>query len=130
LPRENRGLSNTFPIDLSEIQFAKDAPVGGLSDKLKVAAGETAKFIHSRGLGNPNDEFDLTDAYIDYLAPLGSSLKLRFGKFVTYHSAEVIEARDNFNDSRSFLFNFAVPFTHTGFMAGCTFCKALTTNYT
>ncbi|HXZ35061.1 MAG TPA: porin [Thermodesulfobacteriota bacterium] len=109
--------ANTFLIDMAQVQFAKDAPEGGLGFKLKVSAGETAKYIHSAGLGNPNDEFDLTEAYVDYVAPLGSGLKLRFGKFATYHSAEVIEARDNFNYSRSFLFNYAVPFTHTGFMA-------------
>ena len=119
---------NSFLIDLAQIQFAKDPPVGGLGYKLKLSAGETAKYIHSAGLGNPNDEFDLTEAYVDYVAPLGSGLKLRFGKFVTYHSAEVIEAKDNFNYSRSFLFNFAVPFTHTGFMAGYKFSEAFTAN--
>jgi hypothetical protein len=120
--------ANTFLIDLAQVQLAKDPAVGGLGFKLKVSAGETAKFIHSAGLGSPNDEFDLTEAYVDYVAPLGSGLKLRFGKFVTYHSAEVIEAKDNFNYSRSFLFNVAVPFTHTGFMAGYKFSEAFTAN--
>ena len=120
--------ANTFLIDLAQVQFAKDPPVGGVGFKLKVSAGETAKFIHSAGLGTPDDEFDLTEAYVDYVAPLGSGLKLRFGKFVTYHSAEVIEAKDNFNYSRSFLFNVAVPFTHTGFMAGYKFSEAFTAN--
>ena len=76
----------------------------------------------------PGDEFDLTEAYIDYLAPVGSGLKARFGKFATYQGAEVIEARDNFNYSRSFLFNFAIPFTHTGLMAGYTVSPVLTAN--
>jgi len=120
--------ANSFLIDLAQIQFTKDPPVGGLGFKLKVSAGETAKYIHSAGLGNPDDEFDLTEAYVDYVAPLGSGLKLRFGKFVTYHSAEVIEAKDNFNYSRSFLFNFAVPFTHTGFMAAYKFSETFTAN--
>jgi len=120
--------ANSFLIDLAQIQFAKDPPVGGLGFKLKVSAGETAKYIHSANLGNPNDEFDLTEAYVDYVAPLGSGLKLRFGKFATYLGAEVIEARDNFNYSRSFLFNFAVPFTNTGFMAAYKFSETFTAN--
>jgi hypothetical protein len=120
--------ANSFLIDLAQIQFAKDAPVGGLGYKLKVSFGETAKFIHSAGLGDPNDVVDLTEAYIDYRAPLGSGLGVRFGKFATYHGAEVIEAKDNFNYSRSFLFNYAIPFTHTGFMTEYTFSKALTAN--
>jgi hypothetical protein len=120
--------ANSFLIDLAQIQFLKDAPVGGLGYKLKVSLGETARFIHSAGLGGSNDVVDLTEAYIDYRAPLGSGLGFRFGKFATYHGAEVIEARDDFNYSRSFLFNYAIPFTHTGFMAGYTFSKALTAN--
>ena len=64
--------ANSFLIDLAQIQFAKDAPVGGLGYKLKVSFGETAKFIHSAGLGDANDVVDLTEAYVNYVAPLGS----------------------------------------------------------
>ncbi len=110
--------ANSFTIDLAQILFNKDAAVGGFGYRLKLSAGETAKWIHSRGLGDVGkDAFDLTEAYVDYVAPLGKGLKLRFGKFVTMHGAEVIEARDDPNYSRSFLFNYAIPFTHTGLMA-------------
>lgn len=109
--------ANSFTLDLAQIVFAKDAPAGGMGFKLKLSAGETAKWIHSRGLGSADDSFDLTEAYIDYVAPVGKGLKLRFGKFATMHGAEVIEAKDNVNYSRSFLFNYAIPFTHTGLMA-------------
>jgi hypothetical protein len=120
--------ANSFLIDLAQIQFARDAPVGGLGYRLKVSFGETAKYIHSAGLGDAGDVVDLTEAYGIYVAPLGSGVKVQFGKFVTYNGAEMIEARDNFNYSRSFLFNYAIPFTHTGFTAGYTFSKALTAN--
>lgn len=127
--------SNSFTFDLAQIVFTKDAPLGGVGYRLKLSAGETAKFIHSLGLGiksgeNPadSDAFDLTEAYIDYLAPLGRGLKLRFGKFVTMHGAEVIEARDDMNYSRSFLFNYAIPFTHTGLMAGYAFSDQVNAN--
>jgi hypothetical protein len=40
---------------------------------------------------------------------------------VTYFGAEVIEAIDNPNYSRSFLFNYAIPFTHTGAKASYVF---------
>lgn len=121
--------ANSFTLDLAQIMFTKDAPLGGIGYRLKLSAGETAKWIHSRGLGDVGkDEFDLTEAYIDYLAPLGKGLKLRFGKFVTMHGAEVIEAKDNFNYSRSFLFNYAIPFTHTGVMAGYAFSGQVSAN--
>jgi len=113
--------ANSFTLDLAQLVFTKDAPVGGVGYKLKLSAGETAKFIHATGLGDSDDEFDLTEAYIDYLAPIGRGLKFRFGKFVTMHGAEVIEAKDNMNYSRSLLFNFAIPFTHTGLMASYPF---------
>jgi hypothetical protein len=113
--------ANSFTVDLAQLVFTREAPVGGVGYKLKLSAGETAKFIHSAGLGDTDQPFDLTEAYIDYVAPLGSGLKVRFGKFVTYLGAEVIEARDDYNYSRSFLFNYAIPFTHTGLMASYTF---------
>jgi hypothetical protein len=128
--------ANSFTLDLAQVQFLKDAPVGGMGYKLKVSAGETAKFIHSRGLGindgqapADTDAFDLTEAYLQYNAPLGKGLKFTFGKFVTYFGAEVIEARDNPNYSRSFLFNYAIPFTHTGLSAAYPFSDALTTTF-
>jgi hypothetical protein len=124
--------SNSFTLDLAQIQFAKDAPLGGIGYKLKLSAGETAKFIHALGLGiksgeNPRDTepFDLTEAYISYTAPLGKGLRFDFGKMATYHGAEVIEAKDNPNYSRSFLFNYAIPFTHTGLKISYPFSDAL-----
>ncbi len=117
--------ANTFLIDLAEIQFQKDPPVGGVGFKLKLSAGETAKYIHASGLGNTDQPFDLTEAYISYVAPLGKGLRIDFGKFVTFVGAEVIEARDDPNYSRSFLFNYAEPLTHTGFKVGYTFSDQL-----
>ncbi|HSR14007.1 MAG TPA: outer membrane beta-barrel protein, partial [Thermodesulfobacteriota bacterium] len=119
--------ANSPRLDLAQIQLAKDPAMGGLGYKLKLSFGETAKYIHSQGLGGgTNSEFDLTEVYVDYLAPLGEGLKLRFGKFATFIGAEVIEARDNYNYSRSFLFNYAEPFTHTGFMAQYPVSKMVT----
>jgi hypothetical protein len=123
---------NNFTLDLAEIQFLKDPTIGGAGYKLKLSAGETAKFIHALGLGiksgeNPKDTepFDLTEAYISYVAPLGQGLRFDFGKMATFLGAEVIEARDNPNYSRSFLFNHAIPFTHTGLKVGYPFSDVL-----
>lgn len=74
--------ANTFTVDLAQIVFNKDAEVGGIGYRLKLSAGETAKFIHAAGVGNTDDPFDLTEAYIDYIAPVGKGLKFRLGKFV------------------------------------------------
>src|SRR5207249_12047271 len=44
-------------------------------------------------------------------------LRIDAGKFVTPVGAEFIEGYDGYNDnhSRSLLFTWAIPFTHTGF---------------
>ena len=127
--------ANSFTLDLAQIQFMKDAPVGGVGYKLKLSAGEIAKFIHSRGLGikdgqapSDTEAFDLTEAYLQYDAPLGKGLKFTLGKFATFVGAEVIEARDNPNYSRSFLYNYGTPFTHMGLIMSYPFSDAFTAN--
>ena len=121
--------ANSFTLDLAQIVFTKDAPVGGVGYRLKLSAGETAKLIHSSGLGDSDDPFDLTEAYISYVAPLGNGLKFQFGKFVTMHGAELIEAKDNMNYSRGLLFNYAIPFTHTGLMVGYPVSDKVSANF-
>ena len=119
--------ADSFGLDLAQIVFAKDPAVGAIGYKVKISAGETAKFIHSTGLVSSasDDPFDLTEAYLSYVAPLGKGLRFDYGKMVTYHGAEVIEAIDNPNYSRSFLFNYAIPFTHTGLKMSYAFADAV-----
>jgi hypothetical protein len=77
--------------------------------------GETARYIHARGLcANPDNQFDLTEANVTWAIPGDGKMKLTVGKMGTFIGAEVIEAVDNPNYSRSFLFNYAEPLTHTG----------------
>ena len=131
--------ANSFTLDLAQIVFQKDPALGNVGYKLKFSAGETAKWIHSRGLsgapldqpqsGEGTDSFDVTEAYVSYTAAVGRGLRFDFGKMVTYHGAEVIEAIDNPNYSRSFLFNFAIPFTHTGLKVSYSFTDALSASF-
>jgi hypothetical protein len=131
--------ANSFTLDLAQIVFSKDAAAGMAGYKLKLSAGETAKWIHSRGLsgapltspqaGEGTDSIDITEAYVSYNAAVGKGLRFDFGKFVTYHGAEVIEAKDNPNYSRSFLFNYAIPFTHTGLKISYAFSDALNAGF-
>lgn len=100
-------------IDLIQLVFAKDPAAGSSGYKLKISAGETAKYIHSAGI-DLSDGFDLTEGYVSYIAPVGPGLRVDIGKFATFLGAELIEAKDNPNYSRSFLFNYAIAFTHTG----------------
>ena len=112
--------ANSFTLDLAQIVILKDPSAPGTAGfKVKVSAGEWAKLIHSYGLGdaaagqNP-EAFDLTEAYISYIAGVGKGLRFDFGKMGTFIGGEVLEAKDNPNYSRSFLFSYAEPLTHTG----------------
>jgi hypothetical protein len=137
--------ANSFTLDLAQIVFQKDPALGNVGYKLKFSAGETAKWIHSRGLsgaapsstlpganswaGEGTDSFDVTEAYMSYTAAVGKGIRFDLGKMVTYFGAEVIEAIDNPNYSRSFLFNYAIPFTHTGLKMSYAFSDALSTSF-
>jgi len=128
--------ADSFGLDLAQIVITKDVTTPDSSGfKIKLSSGETAKWIHARGLsgaaltssqaGEGTDAFDVTEAYVSYLAPLGKGLRFDLGKMATYFGAEVIEAKDNANYSRSLLFNYAIPFTHTGLKMGYGFTDAL-----
>lgn len=90
---------------------------------LAVTAGLDAQKIHAIGMFRDGDDafpfrntekFDVKDAYVSYMFPVGSGLTVKAGKFVTLLGYEVIESPLNPNFSRSFLFGFAIPFTHVG----------------
>jgi len=109
-----------------EKPVSSDSPVGFRTD---LDFGTDAEVVGAvtTGLGSTTDELDLQQAYVEYLAPIGNGLDVRFGKFVTLHGAEVIESKDNWNYSRSYLFGFAIPFTHTGLRASYPWTEWLST---
>lgn len=114
--------ANSFGLDLLELGFAKDPAAGVIGYKVKISAGDTAQIINAAGLGAPTpDSIDVTEAYVSYIAPVGKGLRIDAGKMGTFIGAEVMEAIDNPNYSRSFLFTWAEPLTHTGVKAGYTF---------
>jgi len=59
-------------------------------------------------------EAELQEAYAVYNVDIGNGLTLKGGKFVTLVGNEVIEPWNNPTFSRSYMFTFAAPFTHTG----------------
>ena len=56
----------------------------------------------------------IEQAFISLKPPNAKGFELDFGKFVTSAGAEVIEAKDNWNYSRSLLYSWAVPYFHFG----------------
>ena len=117
--------ANSFELDMAEIVFSKDPAAGLIGYHVKFMAGETAKLMNAAGVGDAGPgatgSIDLTEAYLSYIAPIGKGLRFDAGKMVTFVGAEVIEAIDNPNYSRSLLFTWAEPLTHTGVKASYVF---------
>lgn len=110
--------ANNFTLDLAQLAISKEEE-GGIGFKLLLDYGRTAKGIASDWNGdgsfsNGTNNFEVQEAYVTYTAGIGKGLGIKAGKFVTLLGAEVIEAPLNYNISRSFLFGYAIPFTHTG----------------
>ena len=97
-----------------DLGFRFDAVAGQTIPKVSAASG----LFRDTHTGEAHD-YDLQQAYATWVAPVGKGLRIDAGKFVTSFGYEVIDGYDGYNDNqtRSFLFGFAIPFTHTGLRA-------------
>ena len=114
---------NSFNLDVAElvVQIAATKP-NDAGFRVDFAAGSSIPQITKTQDQNAA-QFDLQQAFASYIAPLGSGLRFDAGKFVTHMGYELIEGYDGYNDnySRSILFGYAIPFTHTGVKASYAF---------
>jgi hypothetical protein len=113
----------SMKIDILELSVKKDAlKPDDAGFRFDLAAGSSVPRI-ARSAGFNTGDLDFHQMFLSYVAPLGSGLKLDIGKFITSAGYEVIEGYDGYNDnySRSLLFGYAIPFTHTGVRASYTF---------
>jgi hypothetical protein len=120
---------NSIKVDVAEVVLQKavakpgdagfrvDAVAGGSIPRVSAAAG-----LFRDASGKAQD-FDLQQAFLSTIAPVGSGLRFDIGKFVSPLGYEVIDGYDGYNDNatRSFQFGYAIPFTHTGIKASYTF---------
>lgn len=114
---------DTFKLDVVELVaqhsvaspreggFRVDLALGGSVPRVSAASGLFRDPV--TGVGQ---DVDIQQAYASYIAPLGPGLRVDVGKFITSCGSEVIEGYDGWNDeaTHSFLFGYAIPFTHTG----------------
>jgi hypothetical protein len=91
--------------------FRFDLAAGSSVPPVEAAAG----LFRDPATGKAGD-VDLQQAYVTWLAGLGAGLRIDAGKFVTPMGYELIDGHDGYNDhaTRSLLFGYAIPFTHTG----------------
>jgi hypothetical protein len=104
-----------------DLQLAKtpDTGFGGVAD---LTIGKDADTIASYGTiskskgpaNGANHYFDVTQLYAHFGA---APFTIIAGKYVTLAGAEVIKSDGDVNYSRSILFGYAIPFSHTGVRA-------------
>ena len=112
---------------LNQLVLFIDKPVDTKSKSFNMGGhvemmwGADARLIHANGIfdhygvgDGPNNQFDPTQFYLDFFIPVGNGLTIRAGKFVTLLGQEVINPTGNALYSHSYLFGFAIPFTHMG----------------
>lgn len=102
---------DSFNLHQVGLTIAKQ-PKEGFGAVLNVTAGKDVKTIKS--FDQSSDSFDITQGFIQYA---GGPWTIIGGKFVTLAGAEVIDPTAGTNYSRSILFGYAIPFTHTGVRA-------------
>jgi hypothetical protein len=113
--------SNNFSLDVAELVLQKTvAKAGDAGFRVDLEAGSAIPGKEQSAGLNIGNGADLQQAFVSYIAPVGNGLRFDLGKFVTHMGYELIEGYDGYNDnySRSLLFNYAIPLTHTGVKVG------------
>jgi hypothetical protein len=100
---------NSFNLNLVDITAAYQ-PEEGFGGFIQLDAGSDANVFVPLGTGT-DDEFDVQEAFGQYAV---GAFTFIGGKFATLAGAEVTESPADFNFTRSILFGYAIPFTHTG----------------
>jgi hypothetical protein len=119
---------NTFKVDVAEIVFQKAvSKPGDAGFRVDFVAGSSIPRVSSSYGLLQGQDVDLQQAFVSWIAPVGSGLRLDLGKFVTHFGYEVIEGYDGWNDNatHSFEFGFGIPYAHTGLKATYTFSDQL-----
>lgn len=110
---------NQFSFALAELALIKPPTEDDRAGfRLDLDYGPVTDWVHGADPAGLEVVKHFQQAYISYLAPVGRGLSFDVGKFVTQHGAEVIEAKDNWNYSRSLLFSWAIPYYHMGMRLG------------
>jgi len=123
--------ANSFMANLAQVVFEREANASGsgadrVGFRARLNFGTDARFSRARTNfqpGTDNNELDVQELYAEYIAPIGNGLKIQAGKINTLIGYEVINAWENPNFSRSFMFGFSQAFTTTGIRFTYPFAK-------
>ncbi|MCW3100905.1 MAG: outer membrane protein family [Chthonomonadaceae bacterium] len=92
-----------------------------------LTGGDTARIVNANEPGGTASWQWVQQAYLTYTSKIAKhDVTIDFGKFVTPFGAEVIESSSNDEYTRSFGFNYAIPFYHAGIRAAIPITSTLT----
>ena len=120
--RSDQLLLNQFSLTLERPLDAKKASEFQLGFKLQGMYGSDARYTHFLGefdkVTSSRNQIDVVEAYLNAHLPVltKDGVDVKVGQFVTLEGAEVITPTGNFFYSHSYIFNFGIPFKHTGLM--------------
>jgi hypothetical protein len=106
--------TDQFNLSAAKLTFNHDPdPIGAHIDFIY---GRTNDLINAAPANSSStDQLNYVEqAFLSLKPPKAKGFEMDFGKFVTSAGAEVIEAKDNWNYSRSLLFVNAIPYWHFG----------------
>lgn len=136
--RENSGLrvfgtrNNVIQLNVAELTLKRKQ--GNVGFRLDIAAGETVDGLDptppipvpTPTTGNPNPVVNTADeptrmftqAFVTWTPDAVPGLTISAGKMYTHVGLELTRAQDNWNYTRSMLFNYGGPFWHQGLSIG------------
>jgi hypothetical protein len=118
--------TDQFDLSAAKLTLNHDPdPVGVHVDFIYGRTNELINAAPSNSDGSDQLKY-LEQAFISMKPPKTKGFELDFGKFVTSAGAEVIEAKDDWNYSRSLLFVNAIPYWHFGARASMPVSKSET----
>jgi hypothetical protein len=114
--------TDQFNLSMAKLTINHDpAPIGVHADLI---FGRANDIMHP-STDKSTDSY-LEQAYVSAIPPKWHGTELDFGQFVTSAGAEVIEAMNDWNYSRSILFAWAIPYYHFGLRTSTPITKSWT----
>jgi hypothetical protein len=107
--------TQTFQLDQLWFEMSKAATEDSRAGfGVDLVMGKTADFLTGSGGGSNGNNVDVYQAYAEYLAPLGSGINVKAGRFATVVGAEVAQSVYNWNITRGLVYSVLQPFNHVG----------------
>jgi hypothetical protein len=120
--RANSPLLNQLLVTAERPLDTKLADQYQLGFKFQGMYGSDARYTHFLGeladVTRDRNQLDIVEAYANLHLPLltKDGIDVKVGQYVTLEGAEVIDAKGNFFYSHTYIFNFGIPFKHTGIL--------------